>query len=486
MVFMWRAKLTKVTFSRAENTISHDARDKMWVAKFVLSLLLVLGAGAVCPKTYCTTLTTCWNHGECEIDYLGNEACVCDEGWTGTNCQTRTCSESTCVNGNCCVSGCCCDPGWSGATCNTFVGIDNAGDMHCQASGACICGPSKVNCASLYPTPAPYLTDLTVLPFTKNAMSIDYYTPDPCDCRIGGAGSPFLGTGVRKLLRVPAQVHNTGPSNLFLGTPHSPAFQYDCTNTPLTPSWIKMTLMQVTVSAPFTLADIIAYVIANPLLTPPGIGCSTTTAGSTVMTVTRGRMSMDQMNVDSNIYAPQFIESMQGLTQGWAQDIPAGMCEAMWLDVTSITPGEYILRVEVNPLQAALITEQDYTNNVLDVLLTCNPSCVHGTCDFGIKCVCNSGWTGPACDVAAGCTPDCTGRDCGPDSCGGFCGICARGHTCDDDFHCTCAPECSRSECGSDHCCGYCGVCRKPFTSCQSCEERGIDCDDIIYACASI
>jgi hypothetical protein len=45
--------------------------------------------------------------------------------------------------------------------------------------------------------------------------------------------------------------------------------------------------------------------------------------------------------------------------------------------------------------------EINYENNRGEMLIDCRPSCVNGKCDFGHSCVCEPGWTGRACDVAA-------------------------------------------------------------------------------------
>ncbi len=62
---------------------------------------------------------------------------------------------------------------------------------------------------------------------------------------------------------------------------------------------------------------------------------------------------------------------------------------------------------------------------------------------------------------AAGCTPDCTGRTCGSDGCGGTCGeACAAGQACDATGQCSaCTPQCSDKVCGPDGCGGICGMC---------------------------
>ena len=58
------------------------------------------------------------------------------------------------------------------------------------------------------------------------------------------------------------------------------------------------------------------------------------------------------------------------------------------------------------------------------------------------------------------CTPQCTGKECGPDGCGGSCGTCGSELTCDGSGHCVaCTPQCSGKQCGPDGCGGECGAC---------------------------
>ncbi|MBL6975654.1 MAG: hypothetical protein ISR64_07990 [Deltaproteobacteria bacterium] len=79
------------------------------------------------------------------------------------------------------------------------------------------------------------------------------------------------------------------------------------------------------------------------------------------------------------------------------------------------------------------------------------------------------------------CTPDCVGKECGPDGCGGFCGTCAQGY-CDAAGMCqtVCVPDCVGKECGPDGCGTVCGDtdCAEG-TSCQGgvCEACTPYCD---------
>lgn len=65
------------------------------------------------------------------------------------------------------------------------------------------------------------------------------------------------------------------------------------------------------------------------------------------------------------------------------------------------------------------------------------------------------------CQEKVKCTPNCVGKGCGSDGCGGNCGTCASGKYCDNTFTCQdnnhCVPNCSNAECGPDGCGGLCG-----------------------------
>jgi len=59
------------------------------------------------------------------------------------------------------------------------------------------------------------------------------------------------------------------------------------------------------------------------------------------------------------------------------------------------------------------------------------------------------------------CIPECAGKECGEDGCGGSCGACGEGFHCDADL-CVpdCLPDCAGMECGDDGCGGSCGDCQ--------------------------
>ncbi len=62
------------------------------------------------------------------------------------------------------------------------------------------------------------------------------------------------------------------------------------------------------------------------------------------------------------------------------------------------------------------------------------------------------------------CVEDCSGRECGPGTCGGSCGKCGLADQCNELGKCVCQPLCtgptmSKLECGMDGCGGVCGTC---------------------------
>lgn len=81
------------------------------------------------------------------------------------------------------------------------------------------------------------------------------------------------------------------------------------------------------------------------------------------------------------------------------------------------------------------------------------------------KCISNSDCNNGDCvaGVCKACTPSCLGN-CGPDGCGGSCGSCQQGFSCEVN-KCVqgCTRSCSGRTCGSDGCGGSCGSCGKGY-----------------------
>ena len=98
--------------------------------------------------------------------------------------------------------------------------------------------------------------------------------------------------------------------------------------------------------------------------------------------------------------------------------------------------------------------------------------CIGGKlCNVSDHCVCPSGQAdcaetccneGEQCHVDTGacCVSDCTDKECGDDGCGNSCGQCPGGGQAQcQDGSCICLPDCTAKDCGDDGCEGSCGLC---------------------------
>jgi hypothetical protein len=107
------------------------------------------------------------------------------------------------------------------------------------------------------------------------------------------------------------------------------------------------------------------------------------------------------------------------------------------------------------------------------------PSC--GDCGENESC-------DPLTSQCVACQPSCEGKACGDDGCGGSCGDCPPGYTCDEDeldgdpadFQCQpCVPNCLNSlgqvkQCGDDGCGGSCGACPPSKPLCDDAQGEGV------------
>ncbi len=111
----------------------------------------------------------------------------------------------------------------------------------------------------------------------------------------------------------------------------------------------------------------------------------------------------------------------------------------------------------------------------------CEPNCEGKVCGSdGCGGICGYCTYPNVCDKEGQCVevcpPQCEGKFCGPDGCGGTCGECEGDLACGDDGLCyeeDCVPDCSGKKCGSDGCGGDCGVCPEL----QICMGDGAYCD---------
>ena len=146
-------------------------------------------------------------------------------------------------------------------------------------------------------------------------------------------------------------------------------------------------------------------------------------------------------------------------------------------------------RVPVEPEDAALETDvsPDSYSPTIETLgqpEICTPDCAGKECGpDGCGDICGFCLPGVECQpdgACGGCVPDCAGKECGDDGCGTICGICLPGVACLADGICEdCAPHCQGMECGPDGCGGDCGSC-PPGQVCeqtQTCVPKTDPCD---------
>jgi hypothetical protein len=89
----------------------------------------------------------------------------------------------------------------------------------------------------------------------------------------------------------------------------------------------------------------------------------------------------------------------------------------------------------------------------------CVPDCSGKLCgDDGCGGVCGLCDQGQECAAGVCCTPACLDIHCGDNGCGGLCGLCLEGQICTFEGMC-CSPHCEGKTCGSDGCGGDCGTC---------------------------
>lgn len=87
--------------------------------------------------------------------------------------------------------------------------------------------------------------------------------------------------------------------------------------------------------------------------------------------VVRGRKQafclLDSVQLDPLAGPGQYSCGFQGISAGWGDIYPSHL-DCQWIDVTGVPPGDYLLRVTVDPLD--VIAEVDESDNVAEVPVT--------------------------------------------------------------------------------------------------------------------
>ena len=82
-------------------------------------------------------------------------------------------------------------------------------------------------------------------------------------------------------------------------------------------------------------------------------------------------------------------------------------------------------------------------------------------------------------DCVQECLPNCAGKECDSDGCGGQCGVCGKEQQCVSGLceDAACVSDCIGKECGDDGCGGACGTCTGAETCVAgACDGGGTEC----------
>lgn len=152
--------------------------------------------------------------------------------------------------------------------------------------------------------------------------------------------------GMRTLLRFEGTVINIGSSALDLGSPvDNPDFEYSACH------------------AHYHHRNVMLYELLKndkPVVV----------AGDTIVARKQGFCLVDKYEAQARASVGQYTCEYQGLSPGWADDYDSSL-DCQWLDITGVAPGQYTLRVTVNP--DGVLPESNRANNIARVPVTIEP-----------------------------------------------------------------------------------------------------------------
>jgi hypothetical protein len=133
--------------------------------------------------------------------------------------------------------------------------------------------------------------------------------------------------------------------------------------------------------------------------------------------------------------------------------------DGCWSDCGKCPEGQVCVK------NACIVSDCPEAGDVKDCDGNCAPASyiADGVCDDGKQSEANFycdafGFDGDDCKP---CEPNCQGKTCGWDGCGGECGpACPAGQICQDGNCAQCVPNCGNAACGDDGCGGSCGECK--------------------------
>lgn len=206
----------------------------------------------------------------------------------------------------------------------------------CAAGQTCCQGGFLGTCQNLALGAACSLPDLVVSAETARAsLSSEFRAFPPGSCAL--EEGCVDGAGVRRLLRFSTQTANVGGSDIVLGDPGgTPGFEFaPCHGHFHFEGYAEYQLLDATGAVAAA-----GHKQAFCLLDSESVGVPGAPA------------------------SPRFHCQFQGIQRGWSDVYGSGL-DCQWVDITAVPPGDYTLRIRVNPDR--VIEEADYTNNSAEV-----------------------------------------------------------------------------------------------------------------------
>ena len=316
-----------------------DGFDATQYGPFTLELNFAAGCAPRCDGVYCG--------GD---DGCGGDCGTCDAGFTCfdgrckldpcvTQCDGRTCGDDGC-GGTCgtCAGGQLCVP--ATGTCATFEACNH--ELPTCPAG-CAAGEFCGSDCACHTAAAP-MADLVVnVERLQNELLFDHINVDAASCAV--VEECVGGLGDRRLLRFSVEAINQGQATLTVPPPSERPDLFTFCNC----------------HGHYHFLGFADYALVDD-------------TGAVVLTGRKQAYCMedtDQYHQGPTVgCSKQYDCENQGIQAGWS-DLYGNALDCQWLDITDIPPGQYALRVSLNP--GRTFEEISLDNNVGEVPVTIPP-----------------------------------------------------------------------------------------------------------------